>query len=117
MKDEDIDELIGAIRSVAEALKENTAAMVEAADLSTANPITLWRKFLAEIDDLKTAMITLTTAVSDAATEMKAVADALVALKGNNINPADVAAIAQEASTLAANLESAVAATKTEAGV
>lgn len=73
---------------------------------------------MAELDDLKAAMVALTTAVGDAATEMKAVADALVALKGTNpINPADVEAIAQQASGLAANLESAVSATKTEAGV
>lgn len=77
-----------------------------------------WRKILTEIDDLKAAITALTTAVGDAATELKAVADALVALKNQNpINPADVEAAAQSASTLAANLEAAVAATKTEAGV
>lgn len=73
---------------------------------------------MAEIDDLKAAITSLTTAVGDAANELKAVADALVALKNQNpINPADVEAAAQSASTLAANLEAAVAATKTEAGV
>lgn len=73
---------------------------------------------MAEIDDLKAAITALTTAVSDAATEMKAVADALVALKGQAvINPADVAAAAAAASALATNLEAAVAATKGEAGV
>lgn len=73
---------------------------------------------MAEIDDLKAAITSLTNAVSDAATEMKAVADALVALKGQAvINPADVAAAATAASALATNLEAAVAATKAEAGV
>jgi ABC-type transporter Mla subunit MlaD len=80
--------------------------------------VKLWRRILAEIDDLKAAIAALTTAVSDTATELKAVADALVALKGQTpINPADVEAAAQSASSLAANLEAAVAATKTEAGV
>lgn len=72
---------------------------------------------MAEIDDLKAAVVALTTAVSDTATELKAVADALVALKGTTISPADVAAAASSVSTLATNLEAAVAATKAEAGV
>jgi hypothetical protein len=73
---------------------------------------------MAEIDDLKAAITSLTTAVSDTATELKSVADALVAAKSANpINPADVEAAAQAASTLAANLESAVSGAKTETGV
>lgn len=73
---------------------------------------------MAEIDDLKAGIAALTTAVGDAATELKAVADALVALKGQNpINPADVEAAAAQASALATNLEAAVAATKTATGV
>lgn len=73
---------------------------------------------MAEIDDLKAAVTALTTAVGDTATELKAVADALVALKGQpTISPADVAAAAASVSSLAANLETAVTATKTEAGV
>jgi predicted nucleic acid-binding Zn-ribbon protein len=79
---------------------------------------TFWRKLMAELDDLKAAVTALTTAVSDAATEMKAVADALVALQGQTvINPADVEAAAQSIAAQAAALENAVAATKTEAGV
>lgn len=73
---------------------------------------------MAEIDDLKAGIAALTTAVSDAAIELKAVADALVALKGQNpINPADVEAAAQQATALATSLEAAVASTKAEAGV
>jgi hypothetical protein len=73
---------------------------------------------LAEIDDLKSAVTSLTTAVADTAAELKAVADALVALRSQpTINPADVEAAAQSVSTLAANLESAVNDTKTSTGV
>lgn len=73
---------------------------------------------MAEIDDLKNSVTALTTAVSDAATELKNVADALVALKGQStINPADVESAAQSITTLASNLEAAVSSTKTEAGV
>jgi hypothetical protein len=78
-----------------------------------------WRKFMAEIDDLKTAIASLTTAVGDAAGELKAVADALAALKNTpgGINPADVEAAAQAATTLATNLEAAVSSAKTTSGV
>lgn len=122
MRDADIDDLVEAIHleaiRIVAALKENTAALTRDADSPNPNQPNSWRKFLAEIDDLKAGITALTTAVSDAAAELKAVADALVALKGQNpINPADVEAAAQAASALAANLESAVAATKTEAGV
>ena len=73
---------------------------------------------MAEIDDLKTAVTGLTTAVSDASTELSNVAAALIALKGTNpINPADVEAAAQSITALAANLEAAVTATKTGTGV
>lgn len=73
---------------------------------------------MPELDDLKAAIAALTTAVSDASGELKAIADALVALKGQStINPADVAAIATQASGLAASLESAVNDAKTESGV
>lgn len=73
---------------------------------------------MAELDDLKNAVAALTQAVTDAATEMKAVADALVALQQKQvINPADVEAIAVQASALATTLNDSVAATKAEAGV
>lgn len=73
---------------------------------------------MAEIDDLKSSVTALTTAVQDTAAELKAVADALTALKGQaTINPADVEAAAQSISGLAANLESAVSGAKTETGV
>jgi len=73
---------------------------------------------MAELDDLKAAVDTLTTAVSDTSTELKAVADALVALKNaGSIDPAQVEAAAQQISTLAGNLESAVSGAKTETGV
>jgi methanogenic corrinoid protein MtbC1 len=77
-----------------------------------------WRKLMAEIDDLKAAVVGLTTAVTDTTTELKAVADALAALKAQNpINPADVEAAAQSIATLATNLEAAVAGSKSETGV
>jgi len=73
---------------------------------------------MAEIDDLKAAVTALTTAVTDASTELKAVADALVALKNQGtINPADVETAAQSISSLAVNLESAVSGAKTGTGV
>ncbi len=73
---------------------------------------------MAEIDDLNAAITALTTAVSDASTELKAIADALVAAKGTNpIDPKAVEAAAQSAQTLAANLEAAVSGAKTETGV
>lgn len=73
---------------------------------------------MAEIDDLKSAVTALTTAVTDASTELSNVAAALLALKGTTpINPADVEAAAQSISTLAGNLETAVSTTKTQTGV
>lgn len=73
---------------------------------------------MAEIDDLKASVAALVTAVSDVSTELNAVAAALVALKAQTvINPADVEAIAQQTSGLAANLESVAAAAKTSTGV
>lgn len=73
---------------------------------------------MAEIDDLKNSVTALTTAVSDTSAELKAIADALVALKGQaTISPADVEAAAQSVSTLAANLEAAVSGAKTETGI
>jgi methanogenic corrinoid protein MtbC1 len=77
-----------------------------------------WRKFVAEIDDLKTSVVALTTAVTDVSTELKAIADALVALKNQQtIDPAAVEAIATQVSGLATNLADATAAAKTETGV
>jgi len=76
------------------------------------------KNLVAEIDDLKTAVTALTTAVGDASTELNNVAQALLALKNQStINPADVEAAAQTVSTLAANLETAVNATKSGTGV
>ena len=73
---------------------------------------------MAEIDDLKNAVTALTQAVTDTTTELKAVADALVALKNQGtINPADVEAQAVAINTLATNLETAVSGAKTETGV
>lgn len=73
---------------------------------------------MAEIDDLKAAVATIGTAVSDVVAELKAVADALNALKTQGtINPADVEAAAQSVTTLATNLEAAVAETKGSTGV
>ena len=74
---------------------------------------------MAEIDDLKAAVTALTTAVSDVSNELNAVAGVLLALRsqGVGINPADVIAAAQSVSALAANLETAVSATKTSTGV
>ena len=73
---------------------------------------------MAEIDDLKASVVTLTTAVTDVSTELSNVAAALNALKGQaTINPADVEAAATSISGLAANLETAVSSTKTSTGV
>jgi hypothetical protein len=82
------------------------------------HPTKFWRKFMAEIDDLKASVAALTTAVTDVTTELKAVADALVALKNQGtINPADVEAAATSISTLATSLETAVSGAKTETGI
>jgi hypothetical protein len=77
-----------------------------------------WREFMAELDDLKAAVSSLATAVSDASAELNSVAQALLALKGQAvISPADVEAIAVQAQGLATSLETAVATTKTATGV
>lgn len=73
---------------------------------------------MAEIDDLKLAVTKLTPAVSDVATELKAVADALLALKGQPvISAADVETAAVSISGFADSLTAAVAAAKAETGV
>lgn len=73
---------------------------------------------MAELDDFKNAVASLTTAVRDIVTELKAVADALLALRGQpTINPADVEAAAIQVQGLAANLEASVSQTKTDTGV
>jgi len=74
---------------------------------------------MAELDDLKAAVSALTTAVSDTTTELKAIADALVALKaqGGVIDPAQVEALAQQVSNLAGNLENSTSGAKTETGI
>jgi hypothetical protein len=63
---------------------------------------------MAALDDLNAALTTISTAVSDAATEIQA----LVAKLGTSSDPA-VEAAATQLQTLATNLEDAVAAAKT----
>ena len=73
---------------------------------------------MAELDDLKAAVATLTTAITDVTTELNNVATALIALKNQgSINPVDVGAAAKSIAALATNLENAVSSAKTSTGV
>ena len=73
---------------------------------------------MAELDDLKAAVATLTTAITDVTIELTNVATALVALKNQgSINPADVGTAAKAIADLATNLENAVSSAKTSTGV
>lgn len=62
---------------------------------------------MAAIDDLKAAVTTMSTAVADAATELKTLAQTLANSSGD-VNSADVEAAAAQINTLAGNLEAAV---------
>jgi hypothetical protein len=72
--------------------------------------IEMWRKVMSEIDDLKKAVVDLTSAVNSAGAELSTLAEEVLTLSQSNpINPSDVEAAAQAIEAQATALSVAVA--------